>query len=108
MKDRRVSAGVRAHLEVRVQPGARTDDLVERLADGTLKLRVTAVAEQGRANRAVETLLARVLGVREAQVRVTRGGASRSKTIAIDGLDDAAVAARIETALGGDGNTHGG
>ncbi|MFI5372488.1 MAG: DUF167 domain-containing protein [Candidatus Eisenbacteria bacterium] len=97
--DRRVPGDGHARLVVRVQPGARGDGLVGRLADGTLKLRVTAPPEGGRANRAVETLLAAVLGVRLAQVRVTRGAGSRAKTIEIDGLDDAAVAARIETAL---------
>ena len=74
-----------------------------RLADGTLKLRVTAAAEEGRANRAVEALLAAMLGVRGARVRVIRGAASRVKTIEIEGLDEAAVAARIEQALGKDG-----
>jgi uncharacterized protein YggU (UPF0235/DUF167 family) len=36
-------------------------------------------------------------------VRVTRGAGSRAKTIEIDGLDDAAVAARIGAALRKDG-----
>jgi len=108
MRDRRAPAGARARLNVRVQPGARSDGLVGRLADGTLKLRVTAAAELGRANRAVETLVAAVLGVRGAQVRVTRGAATRAKTIEIEGLDDAAVAARIEIALGKDDDAPGG
>jgi uncharacterized protein YggU (UPF0235/DUF167 family) len=69
------------------------------MADGTLKLRVSAAAEEGRANRAVVELLAAVLEVPEQAVRVTRGGRSRSKTVAVDGLDDRTVAARIETAL---------
>jgi hypothetical protein len=107
MKPRRVAAGATARLAVRVQPGARTDGLVGRLSDGTLKLRVAAAAEGGRANRAVETLLAAVLGVRGTQVRVTRGAASRTKTIEIEGLDDAAVQARLETALARDGDPHG-
>jgi hypothetical protein len=99
--------GARARLAVRVQPGARTDGLVGRLADGTLKLRVTAAAEGGRANRAVEALLAAVLGVRGARVRVIRGAASRAKTIEIEGVDEAAVAARIERALQEDGASDG-
>lgn len=102
MKDRG-GRPVRAHLAVRVQPGARAEGLVGRMADGTLKLRVAAPPEDGRANRAVEGLLAEVLGVRESQVKVTRGASSRAKTVEIEGLDDAAVAARIESALQGTG-----
>ena len=108
MKHRRAPAGAHARLAVRVQPGARVDGLVGWLADGTLKLRVTAPAEDGRANRAVATLLAAVLGVRGTQVRVTRGVTARMKTLEIDGLDDAAVAARITTALGRNGDADGG
>ena len=107
MKGRGAPTGAHARLAVRVQPGARTEGLVGRLADGTLKLRVTAAAEDGRANRAVEALLAVVLGVKRARVRVIRGAASRAKTIEIDGLDEAAVAARIERALGKDGAADG-
>ena len=99
MRERRAPGGTHARLTLRVQPGARIAGLAGRLADGTLKLRVTAPPEDGRANRAVEALLAGVLGVRESQVQVTRGMSSRAKTVEIDGLDDAAVAARIEAAL---------
>jgi uncharacterized protein YggU (UPF0235/DUF167 family) len=73
------------------------------MADGTLKLRVSAAAEDGRANRAVVELLAAVLGVREQAVSVIRGGRSRSKTVEVQGLDDRTLAARIETALGAAG-----
>ena len=90
---------MKAALRVRVQPGARGTGLVGWMADGTLKLRVSAAAEEGRANRAVVELLAAVLAVREQAVRVARGERSRSKTVEVDGLDDRMVAARIETAL---------
>jgi len=77
------------------------------MADGSLKLRVSESAEQGRANRAVEALLAAVLEVRAAAVRVTRGQSSRAKMVEVQGLDTATVAARIQAALegerGGDG-----
>jgi len=90
---------VNAGLEVRVQPRARTSGLVGWMADGTLKLKVSEPAEDGRANRAVEALLANVLGVRTSAVRVTRGLSSRGKTVEVEGLDRAAIAARITAAL---------
>jgi uncharacterized protein len=58
-------------------------------------LRVAAPPEDGRANEAVERLLARTLGVHARDVRIVRGFGARDKVIEIDGLD----AARIESAL---------
>ena len=59
------------------------------------RLRVAAPPEDGRANEAVERLLARTLGVHARDVRIVRGFAARDKVIEIDGLD----AARIDSAL---------
>jgi uncharacterized protein (TIGR00251 family) len=88
-------------LSVRVQPGARREALVGWLEDGTLKLAVAAPPEGGRANRAVEALLAAALDVKVRQVTVTRGLSSRAKTIEIEGLAPDEVqrrlAARLET-----------
>jgi uncharacterized protein YggU (UPF0235/DUF167 family) len=96
-------------LEVRVQPKARSAGLVGWMADGTLKLKVSEPAEDGRANRAVEALLAAALGVRVAAVRVIRGRSSRGKTVEVEGLDRAAIAARITAELGRQkkGSNHG-
>ena len=95
-----------AGLRVRVQPGARTSGLTGWMADGSLKLRVSEPPEDGRANRAVVALLAATLGVREAAVRVVRGQSSRGKTVEVEGLDAATVAALITAAL--EGRVHGG
>ena len=59
------------------------------------RLRVSAPPEDGRANQAVERLMARALGVHARDVRIVRGHTTRDKIIEIDGLD----AARIERAL---------
>jgi len=92
---------VTTRLSVRVQPGARREALVGWLEDGTLKLAVAAPPEGGRANRAVEALLAAALGLKARQVTVTRGLSSRAKTIEIEGLAPNEVqrrlAARLET-----------
>jgi len=93
---------------VRVQPRARTRGLTGWMADGSLKLRVSEPAEDGRANHAVEVLLAATLGVHVSAVRVTRGRSSRTKAVDVDGLDAATVAARITAALEGERTKHGG
>ncbi len=72
------------------------------MADGTLKLEVGEPPADGRANRAVVKLLAAILGVREAAVRVARGQGSRAKRVEVDGLDEADVRSRITAALDGE------
>jgi uncharacterized protein (TIGR00251 family) len=86
---------------VRVQPGARQRGLIGWLADGALKVRVTEPPEDGRANRAVVELLAEALGVAPARLEVKRGAASRTKQIAVSGIDGLEARSRIERALAG-------
>ncbi len=58
-----------------------------------LKARVRAAPEHGEANRALEALLAEAVGVAKGEVSVTRGMSARMKTVEINGLSDAEVAA---------------
>jgi len=88
-----------ARLRVRVHPGARRPGLAGRLADGSIKLAVAEPAEAGRANRAVESLLAGLLGVERSRVRVVAGAGSRLKQIEIDGLAPAEIERRVVAAL---------
>jgi uncharacterized protein YggU (UPF0235/DUF167 family) len=63
-----------------------------------LKARVAAVPEAGRANAAVETLIAKWLGVPASKVTVSHGANSRLKQVAIEGdavMLSALIAARI-------------
>jgi uncharacterized protein (TIGR00251 family) len=85
-------ASVRVRL--RVSPGADRTEIVGRRGD-VWKVRVTAVAERGKANAAVERLLADVLGVPRAAVSVVSGRTGRDKVVEISGLDPAAVARRL-------------
>ena len=76
-------------IALRVTPRGGRDDIdgVEMLAGGrvVLKARVRAIAEGGEANRAVSELLAKVLGVPKAKVRILSGATSRLKQVAVDG-----------------------
>jgi uncharacterized protein YggU (UPF0235/DUF167 family) len=64
------------------------------------RLRVAAPPEDGRANKAVERLVARTVGVAARDVRIVRGFAARDKLIEIDGLDVAAVERALDAAAG--------
>ncbi len=72
-----------ALLQVRVQPKARRNEVVEQ-ADGVFRVRVTAAPEGGEANRAVIALLAEALGVAPSRVALVRGATSRDKLFRIE------------------------
>ena len=57
------------------------------MEDGTLKMRVAAPPERGKANRSVIRLLARQLGVSATRVEITSGYSSGRKMVKIRGLD---------------------
>jgi uncharacterized protein len=86
---------VGARLVVRVQPGARVEEIVEPGADGVWKLKVREPAREGRANEAVCELLAERLQVSRGRVRVARGMATRNKTIEVNGLTQQELEARL-------------
>ena len=71
-----------------------------RLRDATLRVWVTAPAIDGRANRALERLLAKQLSVARGSVRVVAGERSREKVIEVTGLDEAELRERLITASG--------
>jgi len=86
-----------ATLPIKAVPRAARDEVVGWL-DGALKVRLAAVPQDGRANAALEALLARLLGLRKSAVRVVAGHASPRKRVEIDGLDRAEIDRRLEAA----------
>jgi hypothetical protein len=86
-------------LALRVQPGAKRNALLARSASGEWKVAVTAPPVEGAANEAVVELMSELLGVKRRQVTVARGASSRSKTIEVEGLDEAEAHMRLEAAL---------
>jgi hypothetical protein len=83
-------------LAVWVTPGAARDAVVG-VADGRLRVRVSAPAREGAANRAVVKVLAARLDVAPARVRVAAGEGSRRKLVEVDGLDEAEARSRLGT-----------
>jgi uncharacterized protein (TIGR00251 family) len=70
-------------VEVRVQPRARRNEVVEQ-AGAVLRVRVTAAPAEGEANRAVIALLAEAFGVAPSRVTLVRGATSRDKLFRIE------------------------
>ena len=77
-------------LPSRVVPSSSRNCIVGWLGD-TLKVRVTAPAERGRANAAVETTLAEALGLSRECIRVVTGQTSMRKTVEITSLAEGEV-----------------
>lgn len=70
-----------AEIAVRVTPKASRDRILD--DDGTLRVYVTAVPENGKANQAVQKLLAKALGLPKSRLELIRGQTSRDKVFRI-------------------------
>jgi hypothetical protein len=81
-------------LPIKVVPGSSRDGIAGWLGP-TLKIRVRAAAERGRANAAVEKLLAKALGVPKECARIVAGQASARKIVEISGLSESEVHDRL-------------
>jgi len=87
------------HLETRIRvrltPRAARDEIAGWAGDG-LRVRVTAPPVEGKANAALEAVVAKALDVPKSRVAVVSGARGRDKTLAIEGLTQADVDARLE------------
>jgi uncharacterized protein (TIGR00251 family) len=70
-------------LTLKVVPKSSRNEIVGFLADGSLKVKVTAAPEKGKANAEVCELLAREFGVSRRSVEIVRGETSPVKQVVI-------------------------
>ena len=71
-----------ATLELRVTPKASRNEIREE--DGLLRVYVTTVPEDSKANAAVQKLLAKALGLPKSRLVLVRGATSRDKAFRIE------------------------
>lgn len=81
-------------LSIRVTPAASRDAVLGWQGD-VLRVSVAAPAERGRANEAALRLLSAALGVARQRLSIVRGHTARQKVIAVQGLDEAELRARL-------------
>ena len=67
-------------LEVHVQPKSSRDEIVG-FQDGSLRVRITASPERGKANEHLRAFLAKKMGISKSQVKIVYGEKSRKKRI---------------------------
>ena len=73
-------------LRVKVIPRSPRTEFAGEMSDGTVKIRLAAVPEKGKANDALCAFLASHYGVPRAQVSVISGQTSALKLVRIEGL----------------------
>ena len=69
-------------IKVRVTPNSKSD-AIERLDDGTYRIKVTAKPERGKANEAVISLLSKHFHVKKRDIMVISGASCRDKVVEI-------------------------
>ena len=84
-----------ARLPIKVVAGASRSEIAD-WAAGRLRIRVSAVAERGKANSAMIDLLADRLGLPRSAIRVVAGKTSARKTLEINGLAEAEMLERLD------------
>lgn len=93
-------------IAVRLTPKSSRDEIAgvePHGGDAVLKAKVRALPEAGRANTALEALIAQWLGLPASRVHVAKGGKSRLKQVEIEGDADALtalIAARLAELAG--------
>ncbi len=70
-------------LKVKVIPRSRKTEFAGEMEDGTVKIKVAAVPEDGKANKELCTFLARHYKVPQANVSVISGAASQRKLVRV-------------------------
>lgn len=72
------------YIRVKVQPKSRESGIVGKMDDGTIKIRVKAVPEKGKANKEVVEILAKEYGVSKSDVEIVGGAVDQIKLIKIN------------------------
>jgi uncharacterized protein len=70
-------------INIKVIPRAAKTEMAGEMADGTLKVRVKAVPEDGKANEELCVFLARHFGVARQDVAVVSGATSQRKRVRV-------------------------
>jgi uncharacterized protein (TIGR00251 family) len=87
-------------LAVRVTPRASRNEIVELLADGTIKVRLASPPADNEANDALIEFLSEILGVSRSQLDIVAGTAGRDKLISVVDMDVETAHQRILAHLG--------
>jgi len=80
--------------DIQVNPHSSRAEITG-IADGLLKIKVTAAPVEGAANDAVIALLSKKLGLKKSQLAIAAGAKGRKKTIVVSGIASAELRRKI-------------
>lgn len=82
-------------LEIRLKPRARNDRIAV-TGPGTVDIAVTSPPVDEKANEHLVKLLAKKLGVSKSAVTLLRGGHSKNKVVAVEGMSSAEMVKKLD------------
>ena len=82
-------------LDVKVNAGAKKEEIGDFMKDGTLKVRLRAKPIRGQANRALIELLAKVLGIQKDDIEIISGMRSNRKKIKLTSISEMELQSRL-------------
>ncbi len=85
-------------LPILAHPGAKRNAVLGERA-GMLRIAVTSPPDKGKANTAIQSVLAECLGCKAAQVTLLSGATSRRKRFLIVGMPEAELSRRLDVLL---------
>lgn len=88
-------------ITVRVIPRAKKSEISQVLADGTIKIRLTAPPVEGKANQALNRFLAEVFEISASRIEIISGGKGRKKIILIEGINEKSARVIIDEQIWG-------
>lgn len=88
------TASGRLRLSLKVIPNSRREGL-DGVHAGRLQIRLAAPAVDGKANAALVSFLARLLGLKKTQVALAQGQTTRQKVLEIEGCELAEAQAKL-------------
>jgi uncharacterized protein len=83
-----------AIVPVLAQPGAKRNAILGERA-GALRIAVTAAPDRGKANEAIQALLAESLELKPRQLSLISGATSRQKRFLVEGIDSQELLKRL-------------
>jgi uncharacterized protein (TIGR00251 family) len=94
IKLREVKGGI--VVSVKVQPNASKDRVVGEHAD-QIKIAVTVAPEKGKANKVVNKVLSKWLGVKSSDIQIVSGETSRDKKVFIKNINEENITGLFKT-----------
>jgi len=83
-------------ISIKVQPNAGRNQVVD-FNNDIWKIKIAAPPDKGKANKEIIEFISDILGLRKDNITILKGETSHNKLIAITGINEEEVKAKLET-----------